>query len=103
MSGIMSHGLSALMEAVNHSKRANDESNQLTAMFEEAIDDDIIRAVTGKDEDSVETDMDGEGIGEDDEEMEALLSKIPPSDDLDEENLDALEEACESLIPEELR
>ena len=67
MSGIMSHGLSALMEAVNHSKRANDESDQLTAMFEEAIDDDIIRAVTGKDEDSVETDMDGEGIGEDDD------------------------------------
>jgi len=96
---IVSHGLSTLMEAINQSKRANDESDKLTAMFEEAIDDDVIKLATGKDVDSVESDMDGDGIGEDDEEMEKLLSKIPPSDEMDEDNLEQLEEACEAYLP----
>lgn len=99
MAGIVSHGLSTLMEAINHSQRSNDESDKLATLFEEAIDDDIIRYATGKDDDSVESDMDGEGIGEDDNEMEELLSKIPPSDEMDEDNLEQIEECCESLLP----
>ena len=98
MVGIVSHGLSTLMEAINMSKRSNDESDKLTAMFEEAIDDDIIKMATGKDDDTVENDMEGDGVG-DDEEMEELLSKIPPSDEMDEDDLEGLEEACESCLP----
>ncbi len=99
MASLMSYGLSTLMEAINHSQRAEDSSDQLAATFEEAIDDDIIKYVTGDDDDEVEDDMDGDGIGEEDEEMERLLAKIPPSDEMDEEILEDLEEACEAFLP----
>lgn len=97
-------GLSTLMEAINMSKRSEESSEGLTAMFEEAIDDDIIAAVTGNDNDTVEEDMDGAGA-EDDDEMEALLAKIPPSDEMTEEEMGAMTESdmdalTECLLPE---
>lgn len=94
--GIASYGLSSLMEAINQSQRAEDSSDAQAAMFEEAIDDDIINALTG--DDSVEDDMDGDGVG-DDAEMEKLLAKIPPSDDMTEDEMDEL---TESFIPEDI-
>jgi hypothetical protein len=93
--GIVSHGLSTLMEAVNLGQRADDKSETLYSLFEGAIDEDIINAVTGQ-EDTVDGDMDGEGVG-DDEQMEELLSKIPPSDEMTE---DEIENVTESFLPE---
>jgi hypothetical protein len=94
--GIASHGLSTLMEAINQSQRAEDSSNEQLAMFEEAIDDDIIDALTGDDNDTVDDDMEGDGVG-DEAEMEKLLAKIPPSDEMAE---DEVENLTESFIPE---
>jgi hypothetical protein len=99
MSKILTHGLSALMEACKLSEEAEMENEALFVAFEEAIDDDIIDAVTGRNmDDTVENDMDGEGVG-DDEEMEKLLSKIPPADkDVDEQ----IDDLVESVIPIDL-
>lgn len=97
MSSLMTHGLSALMEACKQSERADNKSESLYEAFESAIDDDIIAAVTGSNvtDDSVEADMDGEGVN--DEKMEKLLEKIPPSDETVSDDVEELVE--ESLIP----
>lgn len=99
MSKLMTHGLSALMEACKLSERAEEEDNSLIEAFEAAIDDDIKNAVTNNMlDDSVESDMDGEGVG-DDKEMEDLLAKIPPSDrGIDKE----ISDLVESVIPSDL-
>lgn len=99
MSSLLTHGLSALMEACKMSESADVENDTLVEAFEAAIDDDIKAAVAGKSlDDSVESDMDGEGVG-DDSKMEELLSKIPPSDeDIDEE----ISNLVESVIPSDL-
>ena len=98
MSNYLNHGLSALMEAVNMSKRAENSSEELLEAFESAIDEDIIGFLTDEDsdatEDTVENDMSGNGIGTDDEKMEKLLSKIPPADEDIEDQLDNLTESC---------
>lgn len=98
MSKFLTHGLSALMEACNQSEAAENSSENLYEMFEAAIDEDIINAVTGSvgdaDDDSVEADMAGEGVN--DEKMEKLLAKIPASD---EDIEDEIENLTESLIP----
>ena len=98
MSKFLTHGLSALMEACNQSEAAEDSSEKMFEMFEEAIDEDIINAVTGSvgdaDDDSVEADMAGEGVNDD--KMEKLLAKIPPSDaDIEDE----IENLTESMVP----
>lgn len=85
-------GLSALMEAVNHTSRKQEQSNALLEAYEGRIGDDIIAAVTGQDDDSLESDMDGEGVG-DDETMERLLDKIPTSDEMDEEQVEQITES----------
>ena len=104
MAGLMTYGLSALMEAVNMSKRAEDTSNELLEMFESAIDEDIIGCLTDDEtdatDDSVETDMGGDGIGLDDEKMEKLLSKIPPSDEGIEDQVEKLTESCLPTLEE---
>ena len=92
LSSIASHGLSALMEATRQQKEKKDASDELCEAFEGAIDDDIIKAVTGADNDDVEDDMDGDGVG-DDEKMEELLSKIPPADEAAEEDAEEITEA----------
>lgn len=93
-------GLSSLMEAINHSEREEIASEEMTQLFEEAIDDDVIDAVNGDNFDNdVEDDMDGDGIGDDDEELEALIAKIPPADNIDEHRLEEFEDAIESCIP----
>jgi hypothetical protein len=99
MSRLMTHGLSALMEACKLSEAAEKEDDSLIEAFEAAIDDDIKNAVTNNMlDDSVESDMDGEGVG-DDSEMEELLSKIPPSDrGIDKE----IEDLVESMMPGDL-
>lgn len=96
MSKLMSHGLSALMEAINHSERSEKESDELTEAFKQSIDDAVVGCLMGNDEDdedSVEGDMSGNGVG-DDEEMEKLLEKIPPSDETMEEQIQGLTESC---------
>ena len=99
MSRLMTHGLSALMEACKLSEAAEKEDDSLIEAFEAAIDDDIKNAVTNNMlDDSVESDMDGEGVG-DDSEMEELLSKIPPSDrGIDKE----IKDLVESMMPGDL-
>jgi hypothetical protein len=86
------------MEAVNLGQRAEDKSNELYDLMEGAIDDDIIAAVTGEDNDSVDNDMNGDGVG-DEEEMEKLLEKIPPSDEMAE---DEVENITESFVPDDI-
>ena len=98
MSDLLTHGLSALMEACKMSERSeNADEEMMEAMSE--IDDDLISAMTdGELEDSVENDMAGEGVG-DDAEMEKLLEKIPPSD---EGINNDIEDLVESFIPSDL-
>lgn len=89
---ILNHGLSALMEACKQSKDAEEKDDALFEAFNEAIDDDIQACLIG--EDTVEDDMSGESLDdEDDEKMEKLLKSIPPSDEGIEEQIDALTEA----------
>ena len=97
MSTLLSHGLSALMEACKQSEIAEDNSDKLFEAFESAIDEDIISAVTGSNvtDDSVEADMAGEGVNDD--KIEKLLEKIPPSDENVSDDINQLVE--ESLIP----
>ena len=99
MSNFLSHGLSALMEACNYSKRMEDSNDSLIEAFESSIDDDIKDAVTGGNlDDTVEKDMDGEGVGDDDE-IRKLVDKIPPADqDINEE----ISNLVESVIPSDL-
>lgn len=95
MSNLLNHGLSALMEACKQTKSEEDSDTKLMEAFQDAIDDDIIDAVMGNDmDDSVEADMDGDGVG-DDSKMEELLAKIPPSDeDIDDISLESVIESC---------
>lgn len=99
MSKITSHGLSALMEAVKHSERSEKEGEELTEAFEQSIDDTVVGCLMGEDDedDSVEDDMNGNGVGDDDE-MEKLLAKIPPSDEAMEEQIEGLTESCLPIL-----
>ena len=90
------YGLSALMEATKFTSRKEAESNSLLEAYEDRIGDDVIAAVTGQEDDSLKSDMDGEGVG-DEEEMQRLLDKIPPSDKMDE---DQVEQITESFFEE---
>lgn len=99
---LLNHGLSALMEACRQSENAEVSNESLFESFDEKIDDDVKACLTGDDpdddvlDDSVESDMAGNGIGTDDEKMEKLLNKIPPSDEGIEEDIESL---AESVIP----
>lgn len=99
---IKSLGLSSLMEATKLSKKSEDSSEALVETFEEAIDEDIVGCLTGDDspdvvgDDSVESDIAGNGINDD--EMEKLLDKIPPSDDGIEDQIEQLTESCLPVI-----
>lgn len=103
MSKLMSHGLSALMEAVNHSERSEKEGEEMTEMFEQSIgaDDAVVGCLMDDDDDegddSVEGDMSGNGVG-DEEQMEKLLAKIPPSDEAMEEQIEGLTESCLPIL-----
>lgn len=103
MSNFLGHGLSALMEATRMSRRAENQSNELVEMFESSIDEDIIGCLTDDEdvtEDSVESDMNGHGIGTEDEKMERLLSNIPPSDEDIEDHVERLTENCLPTLEE---
>lgn len=98
MANFLTHGLSALMEAVSLSKNAEETSDNLMVAFEEAIDEDVIGCLTGDEsgvgEDSVDSDMNGNGIGDEDSKMQELLDKIPPSDEDVEDKIAELTESC---------
>lgn len=93
MSNLLTHGLSALMEACNMSENSEIENDSLFEAFNNAIDDDIIDALDGND--SVENDMNGNGVVND-KEISKLVDKIPPSDALVKEDIGSL---TESLVP----
>lgn len=100
---LLNHGLSALMEATKHTKSAEAANESLLEAFNNAIDDDIKACLTREDEDdgdmlddSVESDMAGDGIGDEDEKMEKLLQNIPPSDEGIDDQIESL---TESVIP----
>lgn len=103
MSKLLTHGLSALMEAVNHSERSEKENDEMLEAFEQSIgaDDAVVGCLMDDEEDegedSVEDDMNGNGVG-DDEEMEKLLAKIPPSDEAMEEQIEGLTESCLPIL-----
>lgn len=93
----LSYGLNSLMEAVKQSPRAEEAGEALFEAFSNRIDEDIIGCLhddeADPDEDSIESSMGGNGVG-DDKKMEELLDKIPPSDDEIEEKLEELTESC---------
>lgn len=99
---LLNHGLSALMEACKQSENAEAVDESLLEAYSNAVDDDIKACLTDDDnegdtlDDSVEADMSGEGVGDEDEKMEKLLKHIPPSDEGVEDQIESL---SESLIP----
>lgn len=102
MSKLLTHGLSALIEAVNHSERSEKESDEMLEAYEQSIgaDDAVVGCLMDDEdegEDSVEDDMSGNGVG-DDEEMKRLLAKIPPSDEAMEEQIEGLTESCLPIL-----
>lgn len=100
MDSYLTYGLSALMEAVNQSPKAEQAKDALFEAFSDRIDEDIIGCLHDEDadpdEDSIESSMGGNGVG-DDKKMEELLEKIPPAD---EDIEDRLGELTESYLPE---
>lgn len=92
---ILTHGLSALMEACKQSTSAEESNEALFEAFDEVIDDELQSYMIG--DDSVENDMEGEILDDEDEKKIAELVKaIPPADEDIEEKIDSL---TESVIP----
>lgn len=98
------YGLTALMEGIRQSESTQNKNDKLMALFEAtAIDDRVASMVTGDnyelevdDEDSVEKDMAGHGIGyKDEEKLKKLIDKIPEDTS---EDLDIDEDEIEGLI-----
>lgn len=100
MDSVLTYGLSALMEATKLSPSSEDQGNALFEAFDESIDEDIIGCLHGDDnadDDSIESDMAGNGI-DDDEKMERLMSNIPPDDEDIEDKLEQLVESCLPIL-----
>lgn len=101
-------GFSALMESMHESVNQEAKSEEMFELFEASVPDDIKSEITDGEisdvpEDSVEDDMDGNGIGSDEEKTIAkLISKIPPDDEGLSDDIDSLvDEAMESVMIEE--
>lgn len=74
------YGLSGLMEAMKQSESAEMAMVAEMNLMENATGDDVKDLFIG--EDSVENDMAGNGMGEDErKKIEDFISKIPPSKD----------------------
>lgn len=105
----MIYGLSTLMESIAQSDTAISQNDQLFGLFESTIDDRVASMVTGDDydlsednEDSVDRDLAGQGIGYDDEKrLEKIISTIP-EDESDSEDFDEsdIENVMESILAE---
>jgi hypothetical protein len=102
---IMIHGLSTLMESIHQTESYEKSNDKLMEMMEGVIDDGIMEAVTGEDiidpiDDSVNSDMDGNGIGSEEEEaLDRILDNIPPDDEtIDDEMDDTMESILESVM-----
>ena len=100
------YGLSALMEAMKQSETAEKSAQAEEKLMESIADDEVKRLIMG--DDTVENDMDGNGIGhEEEEELEDFIKKIPASEDTAteeedvEEALTLLEGLTESLTKED--
>lgn len=103
------YGLTALMEGIRQSESTDAKNDKLFTLFEAtSIDDRVASMVTGDsydlEEDSVEKDMSGHGIGYDEEEkIKKLIDKIPEDDDeevLGDIDDDDVAEVIESVLGE---
>lgn len=100
------YGLSALMEAMKQSESAEKSAQAEQDLMESIADDEVKRLIMG--DDTVENDMEGNGIGhEEEKELEDFIKKIPASEDDAaeeeevEEALTLLEGLTESLAKED--
>ena len=101
----MNYGLSTLMESMAQSDTAINQNDQLFGLFESTIDDRVASMVTGENydlsednEDSVDRDLAGQGIGyEDEKKLEKIIATIPEdesdSEDFDEEEIENVMES----------
>ena len=98
------YGLNILMESIRQSETSERQSDKLMFLFESTVDDRTASLVTGEnydieDEDSVERDGAGYGIGYAEEKrLSKLIDNIP--EDADDDTLDDedLENVIESLL-----
>lgn len=87
-------GLNILFEAIKQSESAEKELDNEMKLMESVTDDEIKRLVVG--DDSIENDMEGNGIDEEEEKrLEEFISKIPLTKDIEFEDTDDEEEADE--------
>ena len=101
------YGLSALMESITRSETTQRQNDQLMGLFEATVSDDIATMVTGddyslNDEDSVENDMAGNGIGyEEEKKLEKIIDTIP-EDETDSADFDEADitKVVESVLGE---
>ena len=99
------YGLNILMESIRQSETSERQSDKLMFLFESTVDDRTASLVTGDnyefdDEDSVEKDDAGYGIGYSEEKrLSKLIDKIPEdTDDDDTVEDDDLEDIIESVL-----
>lgn len=103
--GTSNYGLNILMEALHHTESAQNRSNVLTTLFEESIDDDIIGALIDddtqpSDDDTVDNDISGNGIGIDEEnKIKELVDNLPESPTDKSPDEEDLEDLIESYLP----
>lgn len=98
------YGLNILMESIRQSETSERQSDKLMFLFESTVSDRTASLVTGEnydldDEDSVEKDDAGYGIGYAEEKrLSKLIDNIP--EDTDDDTLDdeGLEDVIESLL-----
>ena len=98
------YGLNILMESIRQSETSERQSDKLMFLFESTVSDRTASLVTGEnydldDEDSVEKDDAGYGIGyAEEKKLSKLIDNIP--EDTDDDTLDDedLEDVIESLL-----
>lgn len=101
--GNMNFGFTALMEAMQQTEKAEQQSVSLFETMEDTVDDDVIAMVGGdeftsmSDDDDIEADIAGLGIDDEEKDMEKLLAMIPEDDEGMDDDIEGLVESC---IPE---
>lgn len=101
--GNMNFGFTALMEAMQQTEKAEQQSVSLFETMEDIVDDDVIAMVGGdeftsmSDDDDIEADIAGLGIDDEEKDMEKLLAMIPEDDEGMDDDIESLVESC---IPE---
>lgn len=98
--GNMNFGFTALMEAMQQTEKAEQQSVSLFEAMEDTVDDDVIAMVGGdeftsmSDDDDIEADMAGLGIDDEEKDMEKLLAMIPEDDEGMGDDIESLVESC---------